>query len=404
MTRNIWGLCLSVLLVTALLLPIAGCIKLGKSPLQQPSANQTIPSGPSAPQPPSPQPPTPPANQSGPAAPTPPNPPANPSGIGVLQPNPPAPMAVANWTGTWQCGSTKVYLTQSGNMVTGWTDYQNGKLEGTATGNTLNGTWSMSPSLTGRIQLIMLADGKSFAGTYGAGSAISGSGTYSCTRINSAIPPGAPLPPSLPAPVAVADWTGTWQCGQIKMYFSQAGNQVTGWYDYQDGKLKGTATGNTFAGTWSESPSKTGDIQLTMSAEGKSFAGTYGGPSSGSWSNCARISSAMPPAGPATLGPPPVAPTTNWTGSWLCGQWGRLTLTQSGDQVTGSYTYENGKLTGYAAGNTLVGTWSEPPTYNPPNDAGDVQFNLSADGNSFTGHWRYGSAGDWKPWNGERDH
>jgi hypothetical protein len=102
--------------------------------------------------------------------------------------------------------------------------------------------------------------------------------------------------------------------------------------------------------------------------------------------------------------PPAPAAVANWTGSWLCGQWGRLTLSQSGNQVTGSYTYENGKLTGYATGNTLVGTWSEPPTYNTPNDAGDVQFNLSADGNSFTGHWRYGSAGDWKPWNGERDH
>ena len=313
MTRNIMGLCLSVLLVCALLLPGAGCIKLGKSPLQQPSGNQTIPSGPSTPGPAAPTqptPPTPPApptlpapptqpvNQLGPTAPTPPKAPADQSGIGALQGNPPAPAALTNWTGTWQCGQYKMYLTQIGSQVTGWYDNQNGDIEGFAAGSTLVGTW----------------------------------------------------------------------------YDAKAGSR---------------------------------DIQLAMSANGNSFTGHYRTAASGNWiSNwsCTRISSAIPPAKPSALGPPLVAPTTNWTGSWLCGQWGRLTLSQSGDQVTGSYTYDNGKLTGYAAGNTLVGTWSEAPTYNPPNDAGDVQFNLSADGNSFTGHWRYGSAGDWKPWNGERDH
>jgi len=202
--------------------------------------------------------------------------------------------------------------------------------------------------------------------------------------------------------VAAANWTGTWQCGQIKMYFSQAGNQVTGWYDYQDGKLQAIATGNTLAGTWSESQSKTGDIRLTISADGKSFVGSYGDLPSQKWV-CTRISSDTPPAGPAALGPPPVAPVANWSGKWLCGNWGTLTLSQSGDVITGSYTYDNGKLKGNAGGNMLFGTWSEEPSYAIPNDAGEAEFTMAPDGNSFTGRWRYGFTGEWKTWNGYRD-
>lgn len=393
MMRRVLELCLSLVLVFALILPSAGCIKLGKSP--SPSDNQTVPSpSPSANQTmPSPQPP----------APAPPTPPADQSGLGVLQPSPAGPVAVANWIGTWQCGSTKIYINQSGSKVTGWIDYNNYKLDGTATGNTLNGTWS-SPPLSGGIQLIMLADGKSFAGTYGAGSAISGSGVYSCTRISSAAPAGAPSPPSLPAPAA--NWTGTWQCGQYKMYLTQSGSQVTGWYDNQNGDIDGYASGSTLVGTWFDSQAGSRDIQLNMSANGDSFTGLYRTGAAGNWINywsCTKISSAIPPAKPATLGPPPTVPTANWSGKWLCGQWGTLTISQSGDVVTGSYTYDNGKLKGNVGGDKLYGTWSEEPSYAIPNDAGDVEFTMAPDGNSFTGRWRYGFTGEWKTWNGQRD-
>ena len=76
---------------------------------------------------------------------------------------------------------------------------------------------------------------------------------------------------------------------------------------------------------------------------------------------------------------------------------------QSGDVVTGSYTYDNGKLKGNVGGNKLYGTWSEEPSYTIPNDAGDLEFTMAPDGNSFTGRWRYGFTGEWKTWNGQRD-
>jgi hypothetical protein len=86
---------------------------------------------------------------------------------------------------------------------------------------------------------------------------------------------------------------------------------------------------------------------------------------------------------------------TPWSGSWDSA-WGTMEFTQTGDQVTGTYTHDNGKIKGTVSGNTLTGTWSEAPTYNPPDDAGDFVFILAPDGKSFSGNWRYGSGtGKW---------
>ena len=92
-----------------------------------------------------------------------------------------------------------------------------------------------------------------------------------------------------------------------------------------------------------------------------------------------------------------------WSGEWDTEQWGKMTLQQNGNKVTGSYEWDGGKIAGTVSGNMLKGTWSESPTYQPENDAGDFEFTLSPDGNSFTGRWRYGSGGDWDgDWDGER--
>jgi len=91
--------------------------------------------------------------------------------------------------------------------------------------------------------------------------------------------------------------------------------------------------------------------------------------------------------------------TYSWTGDWST-NWGDMVLTQTGSKVTGTYTHDQGKITGPISGNTLTGTWSEEPSYSPPNDAGDVEFTMSEDGKSFTGQWRYGSDGAWGIWEG----
>ncbi|MBC8275717.1 MAG: hypothetical protein H8E40_12215 [Chloroflexi bacterium] len=96
-------------------------------------------------------------------------------------------------------------------------------------------------------------------------------------------------------------------------------------------------------------------------------------------------------------------PQNIWTGKWESEEWGTMDLTQTGSSVTGTYTWDQGKIDGTVNGDILGGTWSEEPSYAPPTDAGDFEFTLSSDGNSFTGKWRYGSSGEWDgDWSGER--
>jgi hypothetical protein len=72
-----------------------------------------------------------------------------------------------------------------------------------------------------------------------------------------------------------------------------------------------------------------------------------------------------------------------------------MQLSVSANKVTGDYTHDSGKIAATLNKNVLVGKWSESPSYAEPNDAGDMEFQLSDDCKSFTGNWRYGSTGDW---------
>jgi len=110
----------------------------------------------------------------------------------------------------------------------------------------------------------------------------------------------------------------------------------------------------------------------------------------------------VPPEEPAEE---PFITYANWNGRWDCGVWGIMTLTHSGEEVNGTYTYQGGIVTAVATGEdgrTLLGTWSEDPSHMPPKDAGDIEFIMTEDSGSFTGHWRYDSSGSWQSWDGER--
>lgn len=102
----------------------------------------------------------------------------------------------------------------------------------------------------------------------------------------------------------------------------------------------------------------------------------------------------------------PVAPektvSTQWAGTWQT-KWGKMTITQNGNSITGTYEHDKGKISGTINGNKLSGNWSEAASYQPPSDAGEFEFTLSADGKTFTGRWRYGNNGAWQTgWDGHR--
>jgi hypothetical protein len=88
-----------------------------------------------------------------------------------------------------------------------------------------------------------------------------------------------------------------------------------------------------------------------------------------------------------------------WSGTWST-TYGMMHLTQSGNQVTGTYDYNSGHITGTVSGKVLTGTWSEAPTYSLPNHAGEFQFTISSDGKTFSGGWRFDSSGSWTSWTG----
>ena len=88
----------------------------------------------------------------------------------------------------------------------------------------------------------------------------------------------------------------------------------------------------------------------------------------------------------------------NIAGIWNT-NWGQMILKQHGKYISGTYTYDKGKLEGVLKGRVLTGKWMEAPTYKPCNDSGAIKFTFSLDGKSFTGHWRYGFKGN--SWSGE---
>ena len=92
-----------------------------------------------------------------------------------------------------------------------------------------------------------------------------------------------------------------------------------------------------------------------------------------------------------------------FAGTWDS-NWGKMELRVNGLEVDGNYTHDQGKISAKLSNNgkEMVGTWSEAPSYAPPQDGGKVTFSLSADGNSLTGHWWYGENSGGGGWTGTR--
>ncbi len=104
-----------------------------------------------------------------------------------------------------------------------------------------------------------------------------------------------------------------------------------------------------------------------------------------------------------TPNPTTVAYVGGFAGSWDT-NWGVMTCSVNGQTVDCNYTHDTGKIQATLGldGTTMEGTWSEAPSYQPPEDGGKVTFSLSEDGNSITGHWWYGQDGEGGSWTGTR--
>jgi hypothetical protein len=168
--------------------------------------------------------------------------------------------AQASFAGTWDSTFGPVVLTQKGKEVSG--TYYDGKatLKGTVEKNELKFTY-VEPFESGEGLFKLSADGKSFTGSYlakGAAARQAWNGTFK----------GAARP------ARAGNFTGTWATTFGPVILTQKGKEVSG--TYYDGKatLRGTAEGNKMKFDYVEA-GESGEGLFEMSADGKSFTGSY---------------------------------------------------------------------------------------------------------------------------------
>ncbi len=98
---------------------------------------------------------------------------------------------------------------------------------------------------------------------------------------------------------------------------------------------------------------------------------------------------------PASSSGAPEVIASAFAGCWDSPEWGWMRLEANGTAVSGAYEYDEGRIEGVVDGFVFTGMWLETPSYAPPDDGGEFEFVLSADGQSFAGQWRYGSGEGW---------
>ena len=93
----------------------------------------------------------------------------------------------------------------------------------------------------------------------------------------------------------------------------------------------------------------------------------------------------------------------SWAGKWAT-SYGVMILQVTGDQVTGTLDWKEGKIDGVISdgGRTLTGYWSQAPSYAPPRDRGGFVFRLDEDGLRWSGTWGYGENSTGDGWSGDR--
>lgn len=88
---------------------------------------------------------------------------------------------------------------------------------------------------------------------------------------------------------ATSTWSGRWETNWGPMMLEQVGNSLTGNYTHDQGIITGSIVGNKLIGRWSEyptysPPNDAGDVELTISEDGRTFTGRWRYGSEGDWS------------------------------------------------------------------------------------------------------------------------
>ena len=219
------------------------------------------------------------------------DPPSNPSVSPVNPPVVVAPLAISIGGG-WDTSEGQMTFQQQGSSVTATYTQDNGRIEGTMTGNVLEGYWSEDGSaqrcdtaINGRYhwgQIRFVFNGDAFEGVWSycgeeptrpwTGTRLSGGGGSVVT----------PIAPTLSVGIAGA-WNTSWGI----MPLTLNGSTVTGYYSNETQRIDGTLVGNTLDGYWSkdsagqrcDTPYNDGRYywgRIRFVFEGNSFQGVWG--------------------------------------------------------------------------------------------------------------------------------
>ncbi len=174
-----------------------------------------------------------------------------------------------------------------------------------------------------------------------------------------------------------------------EMTITQNGNRITGTYKYQNGRIEGTLNGHSLTGFWYQDNGK-GKMKFEFNSDFSEFTGKWGYndaiPDS-KW-NGKRI-------GGSNSGQAIVSDEVKVSGVFSS-DFNELTITQSGNQISGTYKYRNGRIEGTLYGKTLTGWWYQD------NGKGKFVFEFNNDLNGFIGKWGANDATPSGKWNGIR--
>ncbi len=95
-------------------------------------------------------------------------------------------------------------------------------------------------------------------------------------------------------------------------------------------------------------------------------------------------------------------PVPNLTGAWESPEWGSLYLKQSGNLITGTYTHDQGQLSGTFQNGEIRFRWWEKVAVGQgyesasTSERGDGYFRVATDQKSLSGEWKYDGSTSWK--------
>jgi hypothetical protein len=174
-------------------------------------------------------------------------------------------------SGVYSTDFNKMTLYQDGNKITGTYEYAGGKIEGTLNGTTLEGWWYQTNG-KGRLRFTFNSDFTEFTGKWSYDNNEPSSG-WNGKRTGTA--PALGKDKQATDDPDILNISGLYTTDFNDMLLVQVGSKVTGTYQYADGRVEGTLSGNILKGMWYQNNGK-GRFEFVFDSDAGAFKGKWG--------------------------------------------------------------------------------------------------------------------------------